>query len=157
MERTARAGGRTCFYYYSEFEMGEQAFDMVLWVFLLFLNGWTISVSNSTFFINYSLKCLPRITELVGVHKPLINNYSVWYVTELGKAVLLSDVTHNELVTEYNNIIKDWIVWNWTILLIVVPRHSYQLLLIYFFKIYWQIAIIVFHRRSCTSTAYFNL
>lgn len=30
-----------------------------------------------------------------------------WYATELGKAVLLFDVTHNELVTKCTNIIKD--------------------------------------------------
>lgn len=66
VEGTARAGGRTCFYYHSEFEVGEQSSDMVLSPFLLFLTGRTISLSNSTSFNNYSLKCLLRITECIG-------------------------------------------------------------------------------------------
>lgn len=67
VEGTARAGGRTCSYYHSEFEVGEQSSDKVLLPFLPFLTGRTISLSDSTSFINYSLKCLPRITECIGV------------------------------------------------------------------------------------------
>ena len=91
------------------------------------------------------------------MHKHLINDHSEWYATELGNAVLLNDATRSELVTECNNMVKYLIRKNSTIALVIVPKHLYQLLLLlYFLKIYWQIAII-FHRRSCTSAAYFNL
>lgn len=42
------------------------------------------------------------------MYKSLLNNYSDWYAIKLEKAVLLSDVvTHNELVTKCNNMLKD--------------------------------------------------